>query len=63
MPATPNRNLHGFVIGESGENVWEVGRDSGVIAIRSIMPQIGQWERYQTNPYDYQIYDASEYDQ
>jgi hypothetical protein len=57
------RNLPSFVIGNTGQNVWEIGRVNGNIAIRSVGTNntFGQWEKYQSNADNYRIYNGRKY--
>ena len=52
------RNVSSFVIGATGQNVWEVGRVNTVNSIRSVLPgnQYGTWEVFQVEPENYTIY-------
>jgi hypothetical protein len=52
------RNVPSFVIGSTGQNVWEIGRVNTVNSIRSVLPnnQFGPWEQFQVNPDNYTIY-------
>jgi hypothetical protein len=52
------RNVPSFVIGSTGQNVWEIGRVNTVNSIRSVLPnnQFGTWEPFQVNPDHYTIY-------
>ncbi len=57
------RNLPSFVIGSTGQNIWEIGRANGNISIRSILPNnnFGRWEAYQINADRYRIYNGGQY--
>lgn len=57
------RNLPSYVIGDTGRNVWEIGRVSDTISIRSVGPNntFGAWEKYQSNANNYRIYNGNKY--
>lgn len=55
-------NQSSFVIARNGKNVWEIGRNEGVISIRTISSDpIGSWEPFHRKTDQYRIYSNSRY--
>jgi hypothetical protein len=59
-----NTGRPSFVIGDAGRNIWEIGRNSGVVSIRLINDapaEFGEWEKFHKLPSEYKIYNTTRY--
>ena len=55
-------NQSSFVVADGGKNIWEIGRNDGVISIRTITSDpIGPWEPFQRDTARYRFYSNSRY--